>query len=105
LFQELLERQYPIESPLQQIRLKTPAEFADQLNVHINHLNRVLKDATGKTTSQLIAGRVASEARALLKHTNWNISEIGWCLGFEDTSNFVKFFKKQSTTTPHQYRL
>lgn len=105
LFHELLERQFPIESTVQQIRLKTPAEFADQLNVHINHLNRVLKEATGKTTTQLIAERVASEARALLKHTDWNISEIAWCLGFEDTSNFVKFFKKSSTTTPHQFRV
>ncbi len=104
LFQELLERQFPIESTIQQVRLKTPAEFADQLNVHINHLNRVLKAATGKTTTHLIAGRIVSEARALLKHTHWNISEIAWCLGFEDTSNFVKFFKKQSEITPHQYR-
>ncbi|WP_232538883.1 helix-turn-helix domain-containing protein [Chitinophaga tropicalis] len=104
LFQELLERQFPIESTLQQVRLKTPAEFAEQLHVHINHLNRVLKEVTGKTTRQLIAERVASEARALLKHTNWNISEIAWCLGFEDTSNFIKFFKKNSSATPHQFR-
>ncbi|MBS7564777.1 helix-turn-helix transcriptional regulator [Mucilaginibacter sp. Bleaf8] len=104
LFNELLDRQFPIESTVQKIQLKTPAEFADQLNVHINHLNRVLKETTGKTTTQLIAGRVASEARALLKHTDWNISEIAWCLGFEDTSNFVKFFKKQSETTPHRFR-
>ncbi|WP_312330592.1 helix-turn-helix transcriptional regulator [Sphingobacterium sp.] len=105
LFQELLERQFPIESTMQKVKLKTPKEFADQLFVHTNHLNRVLKDATGKTTSQLIGERLSAEARALLKHTNWNISEIGWCLGFEDTSNFVKFFKKYSTTTPHQYRM
>lgn len=104
LFYELLERQFPIESTVQQIRLKTPVAFADQLNVHINHLNRVLKETTGKTTTQLIAERIASEARALLKHTNWNISEIAWCLGFEDTSNFVKFFKKRSTTTPNKFR-
>jgi AraC-like DNA-binding protein len=65
----------------------------------------VLKEVTGKTTRQLIAERIASEARALLKHTNWNISEIAWCLGFEDTSNFVKFFKKNSELTPHQFRI
>lgn len=104
LFHELLDRQFPIESTIQQMQLKTPAEFADQLNVHINHLNRVLKEITGKTTTQLIASRVALEARALLKHTDWNISEIAWCLGFEDTSNFVKFFKKQSEITPHRFR-
>lgn len=104
LFHELLERQFPIESAMQQVRLKTAAAFADQLNVHINHLNRVLKEATGKTTTQLIAARLATEARVLLKHTNWNISEIAWCLGFEDTSNFVKFFKKHGAITPNQFR-
>jgi AraC-like DNA-binding protein len=104
LFHELLDRQFPIESTGQKMQLKTPAEFADQLNIHVNHLNKVLKEVTGKTTTQLIAGRVASEARALLKHTDWNISEIAWCLGFEDTSNFVKFFKKQGDSTPHRFR-
>ncbi|WP_415326842.1 helix-turn-helix domain-containing protein [Chryseobacterium sp. MMS23-Vi53] len=104
LFQELLERQFPIESTVQQVKLKTAAEFADRLNVHVNHLNRVLKMVTGKTTTQLVQERLASEARALLKHTNWNISEIAWCLGFEDTSNFIKFFKRKNISTPNQYR-
>lgn len=104
LFQELLERQFPIESPMQHIRLKSAGDFASQLNVHINHLNRVLKEATGKTTTQLIGERIALEARALLKHTNWNISEIAWCLGFEDPSHFIKVFKKNTRTTPKGFR-
>ncbi|MDJ1497205.1 helix-turn-helix transcriptional regulator [Cytophagaceae bacterium DM2B3-1] len=104
LFLELLERQFPIESPLQQIHLKFPGEFAEQLHVHSNHLNKALKEITGKTTSQLISERIATEARALLKHTNWNIAEISWCLGFEDPSNFIKFFKKNTTTTPKHFR-
>lgn len=104
LFQELLERQFPIESPRQQVHLKSAGDFAGHLNIHLNHLNRVLKAATGKTTSQLIAERIALEARALLKHTNWNISEIAWCLGFEDPSHFIKVFKKNTLTTPKGFR-
>ncbi|UII26992.1 helix-turn-helix transcriptional regulator [Fulvivirga maritima] len=103
-FLELLERQFPIESTQQQIEIKSPSEFADRLNVHINHLNKVLKETTGKTTSQIIADRLAMEARAMLKHTHWNIAEIGWCLGFEDSSHFIKFFKKNTQTTPTSYR-
>ncbi|MBL3658504.1 helix-turn-helix domain-containing protein [Fulvivirga sediminis] len=103
-FLELLERQFPIESTQQRIELKSPAEFADKLNVHINHLNKVLKESTGKTTSQIISDRLAMEARAMLKHTHWNISEIGWCLGFDDSSHFIKFFKKNTQTTPNSYR-
>lgn len=104
LFMELLERQFPIESALQRIRLRTPVEFAEQLAVHVNHLNRALKDTTGKTTSQLIAERVIQEARALLKHTDWNITEIAWCLGFEELPHFINFFKKNAQQTPKSYR-
>ena len=104
IFLELLERQFPIESPAQRVRFRTPGEFAEQLNVHINHLNKVLKVATGKTTSQIIADRYMMEARAMLKHTSWNIAEIAFSLGFEDPSYFVKYFKKQTQTTPKGYR-
>ena len=104
LFMELLERQFPIENPLQQITLKSAGEFAYHLNIHANYLNRVLKETTGKTTSQLLNERISLEARALLKHTNWNIAEISWCLGFEDPSYFIKFFKKASDATPGNFR-
>lgn len=104
LFMELLERQFPIETPAQQMQLRHPQEFAEQLAVHVNHLNKVLKEVTGKTTSQLIAGRVMQEARILLKHTNWNISEIAWCLGFEELSHFIHFFKKAEQQTPAHFR-
>ena len=104
LFIELLERQFPIESPIQQMKLRTPADFADHLCVHVNHLNRSLKEVTEKTTSQLIAERILQEARALLKHTNWNISEIAWCLGFEELPHFIHFFKKNVQLTPGSFR-
>lgn len=104
LFLELLERQFPIESVQQRVKLRTPGEFAFHLNIHNNYLNKVLKSATGKTTSQVIAERFTLEARALLKHTNWTISEISWSLGFEDPSHFIKFFKKNEQLTPNTFR-
>ncbi len=104
LFVELLERQFPVESPSQQIRLKAPLSFAAQLAIHVNHLNRALKETVGKTTSQLIAERITQEAKMLLKHTDWNISEIAWSLGFEELSNFTNFFKKHVTYTPGAFR-
>lgn len=104
LFVELLERQFPIESPRQHILFKKPGEFAGQLNVHVNHLNKVVKKITGKSTTEIINERIAIEARALLKHTNWDIAEIGWCLRFEDLSHFIKFFRKTSETTPKKFR-
>jgi AraC-like DNA-binding protein len=104
LFLELLERQFPVTSPQDVIRLKNASEFASQLSVHTNHLNRSLKEITGKTTSEHIAGRMIKEARALLLHSNWDIAEVGYCLGFEHPSNFNIFFKKQTGQTPNHFR-
>ncbi|RFM27437.1 helix-turn-helix domain-containing protein [Deminuibacter soli] len=104
LFTELLERQFPIESPMQQIGVRTATDFSRHLAVHVNHLNRALKEVTGKTTSELIADRLVQEAKALLKYTDWNIGEISYCLGFEDTSHFHNFFKKRTQQTPRHFR-
>jgi AraC-like DNA-binding protein len=104
LFAELLERQFPIESPMQRLSLRTPKDYADRLSVHVNHLNKVLKENTGKTTTQIISNRVLQEAKILLKQTNWNISEIAWCLGFEEVAHFSNFFRKQANMSPLAYR-
>lgn len=104
LFIELLERQFPIESPRQQLRLRTAKDFADRLSVHVNHLNKVLKENTGKTTTSLISTRIVQEAKILLKQTNWNISEIAYTLGFEEVAHFSNFFKKQTSMAPVDFR-
>ena len=104
LFMELLERQFPIESPVQQIALRSPSHFATQLSVHVNHLNRALREVSGKTTSKLIAERLTQEAKSLLRHTNWNVGEVAWCLGFEERSHFINFFKKNTRLSPGGFR-
>ena len=104
IFTELLERQFPIESQKQRFSFRSAKDYADQLYVHVNHLNRAVREITGKTTTLLIAERLANEAKALLKHTDWNISDIGYCLGFEEPAHFNKFFKRHSSSTPSQYR-
>jgi len=86
------------------MKLKTANEFAVQLNVHTNTLNRALKESTGKTTTEWIAERMTKEAKALLQLSNWDIAEIAYSLGFEHSSNFIIFFKKQTDITPLQFR-
>lgn len=104
LFMELLERQFPIDSPENILRLKTPHDYARNLSVHVNHLNRAVKEVTGKTTTQHISDRIVKEARALLIHSDWNISEIAFSLGFEYPTYFNKFFKKHTSSTPKSIR-
>jgi AraC-like DNA-binding protein len=104
LFIELLERQFPIESPNQKLGLRTAKDYADRLAVHVNHLNKVLKENTGKTTTDIIGGRVMQEAKILLKQTDWNISEIAYSLGFEEVAHFSNFFRKHANVSPLAFR-
>ncbi len=104
VFLELLERQFPIETPDSPLELKTPQDYSKVLAVHVNSLNRAVKEITGKPTSAHIADRIMLEAKALLQYTNWNISEIAYSLGFEYPAYFNYFFKKHTGTNPKALR-
>lgn len=104
LFIELLERQFPIENSSQVVQLRTARDFAERLALHVNHLNKVLKDATGKTTTEIVTARMLQEARILLRQTSWTISEIAYCLGFEEVAHFSNFFRKNVGESPATYR-
>jgi AraC family transcriptional activator of pobA len=104
LFLELLERQFPVDENHQKINLRSASDFSKQLNVHVNHLNRSLKETTNKTTSQIITERILQESKILLKHSKWNVSEIAYSLGFTEVTHFNNFFKKHVQSSPLKFR-
>jgi AraC-like DNA-binding protein len=104
LFLELLERQFPIDSPEHALKLRKASDYAESLSVHVNHLNHAVRDVTGKPTSVHIADRMIMEAKALLTHTDLNITEIAYCLGFDYPNYFNSFFKKNTGLTPLSVR-
>lgn len=104
LFLELLERQFPVDENHPAVSLRSASDFASQLNVHVNHLNRAIKETTDKTTSQIIGERILQEAKILLKHSPWNVSEIAYSLGFTETTHFNNFFKKHVQLSPLKFR-
>ena len=104
LFLELLERQFPIEENHPQVQVRSASDFAQQLNIHVNHLNRAVKTCTGKTTTQLIGERLFQEAKIMLRHSTWNVSEIAYALGFTEVTHFNSFFKKMSGLSPSGFR-
>ena len=104
LFLDLLERQFPIESPDKPLTLRTAQDYALRLSVHVNHLNRAVKEVTGRPTTAHIADRVISEAKALLQHTDWSIADIAYGLGYDYPTYFNNFFKKMTGTTPKSVR-
>lgn len=104
LFLELLERQFPIDENHQAVNLRSASDFAKQLNVHVNHLNKAVKETTEKTTSQIIAERILQEAKILLKHSAWSVSEIAFALGFTEVTHFNNFFKRHAQLSPLKFR-
>lgn len=105
VFLELLERQFPIETTGNPLQLRTAQHYAQHLNVHVNSLNRAVKEVTGKSTTTHITERIITEAKALLQHTDWSISEIAYALGFEYPTYFNNFFKKITGTNPKSLRI
>lgn len=103
-FLELLERQFPIEEPTQTLRLLKASDFANELHVHVNHLNKAVKEISGKATTQIIKERIVQEAKILIQQTNWNISEIAYALGFTEPTHFNNFFKKHVELSPLKFR-
>jgi AraC-like DNA-binding protein len=103
-FLELLERQFPIDEDYASLQLYNASDFANQLNVHVNYLNRALKETTQKTTTQIIAERFLQESKMLLKHSKWNVSEIAYTLGFSEVTHFNNFFKKHMQINPSKFR-
>ncbi len=104
VFLETMERQFPIESTKHPLRLKNAQDYANTLSIHVNHLNRAVKEVTGKPTTTHITERIIREAKALLQHTDWNIADVAYSLGFEYPTYFNNFFKKMTGTNPTALR-
>jgi AraC-like DNA-binding protein len=104
VFLELLERQFPIETANRPLTLRTAQDYAKELAIHTNYLNRAVKETTGRSTTTHITERIISEAKALLLHTEWNIADIAYALGFDYPTYFNNFFKKITGTNPKSLR-
>ena len=104
LFLELLERQFPIDDSHRSVSHRSASDFANQLNVHVNHLNRAIKEITDKTTTVIISERILQESKILLKHSSWSVSEVAYSLGFKEVTHFNNFFKKHTNMNPTKFR-
>jgi AraC-like DNA-binding protein len=96
-FRHLLEQNFT--------KIHSVHEYASMLGVSIRSLNDYVRESSHHTPLQLINERIALEAKRQIQHSPLTIKEIGYQLGFEDPSNFVKFFKRVTGQKPTDYRL
>ena len=74
------------------------------LHVSPDHLNRTIRQHSGKTAHELIDEMLILEAKGYLRHTALSVAELAYRLDFADPSHFNKFFRKYTGCTPLQYR-
>lgn len=80
-------------------------DYSIQIGVSTKTLNTITKSIINKTAKEFIDEISTNQIKRLLLNTNLSIKEIAYQSGFEETTNFYKYFKRQTQTTPEQFRL
>lgn len=96
LFKDLLDQNYR--------KQKQVSTYAKLIGITEKRLNQATSRTLDKTPKQIIDERIMLEAKRLLAHTNDSVKEIGFDLGFDEPTNFIKYFRKHSHSTPVEFR-
>jgi len=95
-FRESLEKGYT--------NTRNSNHYASELFISYKFLNDIVKKLTGKTAKAFIDDFVVIEIKRYLVSTSLSIKEISYKTGFEEPANMIKFFKKNTGTTPLKFR-
>ena len=81
------------------------ADYAAMLHITPKALNKRFTRYSNSTPNDVIKNRIILEAKRLLIHTQLSVKEIGYLLGYDDTSYFIRLFTKQVSAPPQTFRL
>jgi AraC-like DNA-binding protein len=95
-FRQLMEHHY---RHLHQVR-----DYAGLLNISQKSLTNYVLTCSGTTPLRLIIARIVLDAKRQLRQSSRSVKEIGYSLGFDDPSYFVKFFKRNTGSLPAEFR-
>lgn len=95
-FKQLVEKDFA--------RWHQVAEYAEQLECTAKSLTRATREAASTNAKAFIASRINLEAKRLLAHTDVSVTLIAERLGFDEVTNFIKFFKRDTGCTPAAFR-
>ena len=78
--------------------------YASEISISYKHLNDVCKEVVKTTAKSFIDSYVILEAKRMLVSTSLSAKEIAFALGFDEPTNFLKYFKKHTSLTPVEFR-
>lgn len=81
------------------------ASYANMINISAKALNKRVGKYSRLTPNEIIKKRIILEAKRLLVYTHLSVKEIGYKLGYDDPSYFIRFFSKQVKVAPQTFRL
>jgi len=94
-FSQLVEQNYTIN--------RNAEFYAEKLSITYKHLNNICKKLVNKTAKTFIDDFVILEAKRMLVNSEIGSSKLAYYLGFDEPTNFIKFFKKRTKITPKQF--
>ena len=83
---------------------RNATEYAAKLNLSYKTLNQFCKSVTGQTAKQMLDKYTILEAKRRLALENKTVQQLSFELGFDEETNFVKYFKKHTLVTPKKFR-
>lgn len=95
-FRDLLSRSFR-----QQLSVEA---YAVLMGISATHLNRVVRQATGKSAHELISERLMDEAKRELLFTGYSVQQVAENLGFADAAYFSRVFRQKVGMTPKAFR-
>lgn len=96
IFLNLIEEYYNVN--------RNVAFYANKMAMSYKQLNKLCKSTSKKTAKQLIDSYIIIESKRKLAIEQSAVKEISYELGFDEISNFIKFFKKHTKQTPSQFK-
>jgi AraC family transcriptional regulator, transcriptional activator of pobA len=83
---------------------KQVSDYAAKLFVTANYLNECVKEQTGKTAKEIITEKIIIEAKKALQFSDDDVAQVAYNLGFDEPTNFIRFFKAHTSMTPKAFK-
>ncbi|SDJ33712.1 AraC-type DNA-binding protein [Ferrimonas sediminum] len=84
--------------------IREASQYAQLMHSSYKCLNQLCKTCCGHTAKQLIDFRIILEIKRKLAMDGLSVQQAAFELGFEDTTHFIKYFKRHTGKTPAAFK-